>query len=544
MRFRSLITLLCVTTISGCTAREMAQEIESARDSNETKTMKIADDSAGWMQFIEDDTASQDTPEKSESMSEETEIVTETTDSLELFEKFLKDEEGLIIHSDVDLGYNLNFSDLKDGGKYKLSELVATLYDYINNGMVKHEVKLEFIKYAYIDCGNDNVPELAVWIYMPGTNSEIWEDFLIIKDVDGELNLCYAQDAWGRSVLNMNEFGYVRWDCSDGAAHHIYENTAVDADGKLQKVYRLYLDYWTEGISTPGIDVNAIGDAANDVFLFAFNFDNYEDEGNVYTYTYAKDWKNESDNKCISFYDYSVRYEDTMYVDDNPVMKELRRSGKTVYSLDEVETIIKQKLESFGATEDIVNGKDATWQYLDIPNSLNAYRYSDDNIFGIHHEFPMELTFSSGAGAWATVIKIEKDGSFSGAFHDSDMGGGGDGYDASEFECEFTGKFGNVTKINDYTISTELLEITIKDYPENEWIEEVQDGIKVKHFVSTPYGLDDGAKTYYLYLPSTPVEGLDETFLTWVFVDPTAQYLEHYCLYDVDGQESYGFSDY
>ncbi len=65
MRFRSLITLLCVTTISGCTAREMAQEIESARDSNETKTMKIADDSAGWMQFIEDDTASQDTPEES-----------------------------------------------------------------------------------------------------------------------------------------------------------------------------------------------------------------------------------------------------------------------------------------------------------------------------------------------------------------------------------------------------------------------------------------------------------------------------------------------
>jgi hypothetical protein len=43
----------------------MAQEIESARDSNETKTMKIADDSAGWMQFIEDDTASQDTPEES-----------------------------------------------------------------------------------------------------------------------------------------------------------------------------------------------------------------------------------------------------------------------------------------------------------------------------------------------------------------------------------------------------------------------------------------------------------------------------------------------
>ena len=42
--------------------------------------------------------------------------------------------------------------------------------------------------------------------------------------------------------------------------------------------------------------------------------------------------------------------------------------------------------------------------------------------------FPMELIFSSGAGAWRTTLTLNRDGSFSGSFRDSDMGDRTDDY--------------------------------------------------------------------------------------------------------------------
>ena len=42
--------------------------------------------------------------------------------------------------------------------------------------------------------------------------------------------------------------------------------------------------------------------------------------------------------------------------------------------------------------------------------------------------FPLEFVFSSGAGAWRTAIVLNQDGSFNGAYLDSDMGDRGNDY--------------------------------------------------------------------------------------------------------------------
>lgn len=50
--------------------------------------------------------------------------------------------------------------------------------------------------------------------------------------------------------------------------------------------------------------------------------------------------------------------------------------------------------------------------------------------------------FSSGAGAWGTYFYLEKDGTFTGRFHDSEMGETGDGYpNGTVYISEFSGKF-------------------------------------------------------------------------------------------------------
>lgn len=37
-------------------------------------------------------------------------------------------------------------------------------------------------------------------------------------------------------------------------------------------------------------------------------------------------------------------------------------------------------------------------------------------------DFSIDFVFSSGAGAWATSMTLEQDGTFSGAYYDADMG--------------------------------------------------------------------------------------------------------------------------
>ena len=73
---------------------------------------------------------------------------------------------------------------------------------------------------------------------------------------------------------------------------------------------------------------------------------------------------------------------------------------------------------------------------------------------------PSDFTFSSGAGAWATQLTLEDDGSFTAQYHDSDMGDAGPEYsNGTVYICSLTGKFTTPTHINDYTYSMGLEEL-------------------------------------------------------------------------------------
>ncbi len=125
-------------------------------------------------------------------------------------------------------------------------------------------------------------------------------------------------------------------------------------------------------------------------------------------------------------------------------------------------------------------------------------------------DFPVSFLFSSGAGAWGTGLVIAQDGSFTGDYGDSNMGETGDDYPkGTAYTCSFSGQFEDIEKVNDYTYRMTLGDVTLETGREEPWIE---DGIR---FVpADPYGLEDG-ETFYLYLPQTPLEELEETFLNW-----------------------------
>lgn len=149
-----------------------------------------------------------------------------------------------------------------------------------------------------------------------------------------------------------------------------------------------------------------------------------------------------------------------------------------------------------------------------------------------------EFWFASGAGAWSTVLSIHEDGTFEGEYHDSDMGDTGEGYPGGVmYLCEFSGKFTEPEKVDDYTYSMKIESIKTDQAPDTE---EIKDGIR--YIYSGPYGLEE-AEEILIYLPGSPFQELPEAYRSWVgygLSDTPDTKLPFYGLYNV--AEELGFS--
>ena len=149
--------------------------------------------------------------------------------------------------------------------------------------------------------------------------------------------------------------------------------------------------------------------------------------------------------------------------------------------------------------------------------------------------------FCSGAGAWSTELSINSDGTFEGIYHDSDMGDIGADYpNGTRYYCSFTGKFGNLEKVDEFTYKMKLVSLVYEDEPDKE---EILDGIR--YIYSGAYGLVGGTD-FLLYLPGAKLADLPEGYRSWVgyyyleSVEETE--LPYYGLYNLN--EENGFSSY
>lgn len=149
----------------------------------------------------------------------------------------------------------------------------------------------------------------------------------------------------------------------------------------------------------------------------------------------------------------------------------------------------------------------------------------------------IEFTFASGAGGWSTYLYIEEDGRFYGNFHDSDMGCTGEGYPGGTiYYCDFSGKFTNPVKIDDYSYQFEIESLKCeKEEGEEEIIDERL------YIYSYPYGLDDADKLY-MYLPGKDTKDFSEELQMWLFLTDNEKELPFYALYNENPE--YGFVGY
>ena len=130
-------------------------------------------------------------------------------------------------------------------------------------------------------------------------------------------------------------------------------------------------------------------------------------------------------------------------------------------------------------------------------------------------EYPLEMWFSSGVGAWSTKLVIHSNGSFEGEYIGSEAETGEEYPNGTMYECKFSGYFSKPKKVNDYTYSLSLESLEIEGEVGQTRIE---DGMLIKTW--NPYGLmnidDSGyAKEFLLYAPNAPTSEMREEFLSW-----------------------------
>lgn len=111
------------------------------------------------------------------------------------------------------------------------------------------------------------------------------------------------------------------------------------------------------------------------------------------------------------------------------------------------------------------------------------------------------FVFSSGVGAWRTLLALDADGSFEGEYTDSDYDGDKDEY--ITYISTFTGKFGEISKIDDYTYKLSSIEYKTVDTKE-EWTEN-----GVKYIATEPFGIED-VDSFYLYMPGKKTSEMPE----------------------------------
>lgn len=118
--------------------------------------------------------------------------------------------------------------------------------------------------------------------------------------------------------------------------------------------------------------------------------------------------------------------------------------------------------------------------------------------------------FSSGAGGWATELKVYADGTFEGHYYDSDMGDRGNGYpNGTQYDSEFKGKFSVPEQVNNYSYSMKVENV---ETDKMAGTEEIKDG--VKYVYTEPVGIKDGAKLH-IYIPGASVSSLPEGYISW-----------------------------
>lgn len=390
------------------------------------------------------------------------------------------------------------------------TEALAEAPDY-------REAYSEVVKQYFYECGDYN------WQYgldyADGMAKAVREQTpYAVTDITGDdvpelFMMCRNRDNTYCANLNIYTLG------EDGRAKQIYSRE-WDVQAAGGSVYYLF-----KGMDDVCYGYYSIADESEDAYYCSFDCDK---DGNLQT------------SKLLTLYEYPNE-------DYTDRIGEYTANGKNV-SKEEYDAQAKQLVDGMKqmilyndnyGPELLVNKLDTVECISMTQGAIMRHLLVTEPSGAQTLPFSGSLTlgFSSGAGAWGTELTLYPDGTFTGAYHDSNMGESGEGYQATVYVSEFAGKFTDIQKKDDNTYTMKLEHCNTEKPAGEEWI----DGDQVRYVASEPYGIEGGT-TFEFYLPDAPVASLSEEYVSWIFGLSQKTALPMFGLYNVEAQS--GFSGY
>lgn len=313
-------------------------------------------------------------------------------------------------------------------------------------------------------------------------------------------------------------------------------------DGKVRQIY--YLDSW---------DIQVAGGAAYSLFKIEGDSRLYDCNGMADSFSdeivSRLDVQEDGMLKATQILNRHIDYED-----ENGTHCEADGQGITQEEfqtkLDALTGKITKVLMYNSVRDDTMaaNMKKAEQAYMTYDEAiafLSDGKQSQDTA-GADAKLPFteaqEFVFCSGVGGWETYLTINPDGTFTGQYHDSNLGESGDGYDSTVYISTFHGRFKDIRKKDDLTYTMKLDTLETEE-TQDTWIED-QDGVRVLYIASPPYGMDGGTN-FELYLPGTQKSNLPDDYISWIVLalgDKTT--LPGYGFYNVEGACGFSWTDW
>ena len=232
------------------------------------------------------------------------------------------------------------------GKEYTLQELLNELYTIVHTeGNYYHydeDHDLSTIQYANLDLGADGVPELLLYIPGPFVDSN-GGITLIVKELDGKLQVIYGYADWSRSETSINEYGYISGGGSNGASNHGFDEGVLAADGTY--TYAFYEEEESEINGYINSD-NYNPEKDGVICMYTLRVGPYIGDDTPTYYTYRVFDYNSYDELDIPNLYTEGKYKELMDTVE----------GKTFITLDEFNALEAAREEEIGITEKIKKG--------------------------------------------------------------------------------------------------------------------------------------------------------------------------------------------
>ena len=194
-------------------------------------------------------------------------------ESDQLYQDFLAGNAKATYDKKGDNGMYICLSEvLEDGKDYTLTEMEDKL---VGEGQYSEGWEYELENELYIDAGLDGNLELRCDI-----KANEFTLTLIVKNIDGNLKLCFAGDSWSRCDTSVYYNGLMNSYGSGGAVHHGGHSGYIDADGDFHFWYQSWedgIEPWDDG-HLDYVD-HYIG---QDMYMWLESFSFDEEDGKTY----------------------------------------------------------------------------------------------------------------------------------------------------------------------------------------------------------------------------------------------------------------------